>query len=171
MGPTATGLNEQGRERYPLSTVIIENLFFVLWLGIGATLMWGFMPALAVAYVIFGVVMMGVVMRISVCGSCYYHNKMCHTGWGKLSALYCRQRDLSRFGKGFSGALIPLFYGSMAVAPLVLGGISTARHFTPLKGALVALFVFVVVMSSVVLRKKSCATCKMRDICPGAAVK
>jgi hypothetical protein len=111
------------------------------------------------------------VMRILVCRNCFYYNKRCHTGWGKLSAIYCQQGELNDFGRGIGGAIIPIFYGLMALVPFVLAVISMIQHFSIIIMSLAIVFLFIVVMSSVVLRKKSCVTCQMKHICPGSAAR
>ncbi|MBU1535442.1 hypothetical protein KKF84_08975 [Myxococcota bacterium] len=164
-------LYHEGLEEYPRATVFIENLLFVLWLGVGAFLCWTFLPLIAWIYLGFGVTMMLFVMRIAVCKNCYYHNKRCHTGWGKLSALYCRHGEITNFCRGVAGALIPAFYGSIALVPMVLGVIAMVKQFSVVKLSAFIVFLFIITMSSVILRKKSCDTCKMKLICPGSATK
>ncbi len=162
-------LFQEGREEFPVSTMVVENLFIFLWMTLGAFLCWQFEPLVGWIYLAFGFTMVLVVMRILVCKNCYYHGKRCHTGWGKLSALYCEQGEVERFGCGAGGAIVPMFYGSMALLPLVLGTITTVKAFTLIKIIQLAVFLFIVVMSSFTLRKKACAVCKMKNICPGSA--
>lgn len=161
----------EGCEEYPLPIVFIENLFMLSWILLGAFLCRMAVPVAGWIYLAFGLTMAGWVMRVVVCGNCYYHGKLCHVGWGKLSALYCRPGDISRFGKGMGGAMIPVFYGLMAVVPLVFGILSAVKSFSILKAGLILLFLFLVLMSSFVLRKKGCEACRMRNVCPGSAAK
>ncbi len=164
-------LFQDGYEEYPISTVLIENLFIFLWIAVGSFLCWIFMPLIAWIFLAFGLIMVLYVMRLFVCKNCYYHNKRCHTGWGKLSAIYCRQGELSDFCRGIGGILIPVFYGLIALLPLILGIISSVQSFSIIKISMIIVFLFIIVMSSVILRKKSCITCKMKSICPGSAAK
>jgi hypothetical protein len=162
-------LNPQGLETYPLKTILTENIFMLLWITIGTYLIWTFKPTIAWAYLAFTLTMVLFIMRILVCKNCYYHGKFCHTGWGKLSALYCKQGKIEHFGCGFSGAIIPIFYGSIALLPLILGITTLIKAFSIVNLIVIVGFVVVVVMSSYTLRKKACGVCKMRDLCPGAA--
>jgi len=164
-------LFHEGLEEYSISTVFIENLFMFLWIAVGTFLCWIFIPLIAYIYLAFGLIMVLYVMRMLVCKNCYYYDKHCHTGWGKLSAVYCRQGEMNDFGRGISGAIIPIFYGLMALLPLILGGISIVQIFSLIKIGMAIVFLFLVVMSSVTLRKKSCIICKMKNICPGCAAK
>lgn len=164
-------LFQEGPEKYPVSTVLIENLFMFLWIAVGTFLCWIFAPLVAWIYLAFGLTMVLCVMRILVCKNCYYHGKLCHIGWGKLSALYCRQGELNKFGCGIGGSIIPIFYGSMALLPLILGVISIIKAFSLINTGMAIIFLFIVAVSSVTLRKKSCAICKMKNMCPGCAAK
>jgi hypothetical protein len=166
-----TKLYQEGLEEYPVSAVLVENVFMFLWIAVGTFLCWIFLPIVAWIYLLFGLIMVLWVMRILVCKSCYYHGKRCHTGWGKLSAIYCQQGELGDFGSGIGGAIIPIFYGSMVLLPLILGVISIIQGSSLLKISMVLTFLFIAIMSSVVLRKKTCAVCKMKHICPGCAAK
>ena len=162
---------ENGLDEYPISTVFIENLFMFLWIAIGAFLCWMLVPLIGWIYLIFELTMVLFVMRILVCKHCYYHGKLCHTGWGKLSAIYCQQGELSHFGCGIGGAIIPIFYGAMALLPLIFGIISIINTYSFFKICIIIIFLFVVVMSSFTLRKRSCEICKMKNMCPGSAAK
>ena len=160
-----------GLDKFPISTVFVENLFMLLWIVTGTFICWISVPLIGWIYLTFGLSMVLCIMRILVCKNCYYHGKLCHTGWGKLSAIYCKQGELNHFGCGVSGKIIPIFYGSMALLPLIIGIISIINNFSVFRICILILFLFVVVMSSFTLRKKSCEICKMKLICPGSAAK
>ncbi len=168
MSKEESKLFDGGLEEYPISTVIIENTLMLLWLLIGSYLCGTISPLTGWIYLGFGLSMVLVVMRILVCGNCYYHGKICHTGWGKLSALYCKQGDIRQFGCGAGGAIVPGFYGSMALLPVVLGIISLVQSFSILNLAIMLSFIVIVILSSHTFRKKACVQCKMKDICPGS---
>jgi len=164
-------LYQDGFEEYPKSTVFIENIFMFLWIIFGSYLCWTFMPLIGWIYLGFGFVMVLFIMRILVCKNCYYHGERCHTGWGKLSAVYCKMGDLRQFGRGLSGIIVPIFYTSLALIPLILGAISLVREFSIIKICIFMTYLLISMTSSFIQRKKSCSKCKMKDICPGTAAK
>ena len=164
-------LFQNGLDEYPISTVIIENLFIFLWIAAGTFLCWVFVPVIGWIYLGFGLMMVLFVMRILVCKNCYYHGKRCHTGWGKLSAIYCEQGELNHFCCGIGGAIVPLFYGSMALLPLILAVLSMVKAFSLITMFTTMVFIFIVVTGSFTFRKKACVVCKMRIMCPGYAEK
>ncbi len=161
-------LYSEGLEQFPLKTVVTENGLYLLWFALGAYLCWRFMPVIGFVYLGFGVLMSGYIMRIIVCGNCYYYGKGCHTGWGKLSAMFCKKGDIENFGAGISGVVIPFFYGSMALVPVVFSVIVNIRSFSAVLTALTVVFVFVVYMSAYKFRTAACSVCKMKYVCPGS---
>jgi hypothetical protein len=132
-------LFNNGFEKYPITTVLLENSLMLIWILTGAYLCALISPTVGWVYLAFGLSMVLVIMRILVCRNCYYYSKRCHTGWGKLSAMYCKPGNISRFGCGAAGAVIPIFYSSMALIPLILGIISFVKSFTSI--ALIILLV------------------------------
>lgn len=161
-------LFDAGLERYPLSTVILENTLILIWILSGGYLCKIILPAIGMIYLVYGFSMVYVIMRIVVCRNCYYHDKVCHTAWGKLSALYTKQGEITRFGCGFSGKMIPIFYASMVIIPLITGVISLVKYFSFVDLGILLLFITVSILSSVTFRKKACVKCKMKEICPGS---
>lgn len=161
-------LFNEGLEEFPVSTIILENTTLLLWILAGSYLCYVFMPIIAYTYLAYGLSMVLVIMRILVCKNCYYHGKKCHTGWGKLSALYTKKGKIEKFGCGAGGAVIPVFYGSMALLPLILAVIVLINNFSI--ATLITLLVFlpIVYLSSTGFRKKACVQCKMKEICPGS---
>lgn len=157
-----------GLEQFPLSTIVLENTILLLWILTGSYLCYAFMPVVGYAYLTYGFSMVLVIMRIMVCKNCYYHGKRCHTGWGKLSALYTKKGEITKFGCGAGGAIIPVFYGSMALLPLVLAIIELISNFSITTLITLLAFLPIVYLSSAGMRKKACVQCKMKEICPGS---
>lgn len=164
-------LFEDGLEEYPKASVFIENIFMFLWIAFGSFLCWMFIPLIGWIYLGFGLVMVLFVMRILVCKNCYYHGERCHIGWGKLSASYCNRGDLNHFGKGIGGIIVPIFYASIALFPLIFGTISLIREFSLIKVCILMTYLLIFMTSSFIQRKKACSLCKMKNICPGSAAK
>lgn len=164
-------LFQEGRENFNWQTILIENALIILWILTGAYLCKTISVTLGLVYLSFGVLMVFFVMRVIVCKNCYYHGKFCHTGWGKLSALYCKQGEISQFGCGASGKLTPIFYASMTLVPVIIGGVSLVKKFALIKMGVFVVFLAVSILSSYIFRKKACVQCKMRGLCPGSLAK
>jgi len=93
---TEIKIYEQGLEEYPKTSAVIGNLFMILWIALGAVACWLFYPLIAWIYLAFAVIMVFVVLRKLVCPNCYYYDKWCNIGWGKLCALFFKKGDKVR---------------------------------------------------------------------------
>lgn len=115
--------------------------------------------------------MVYVVLRKLVCTNCYYHDKWCDSGWGKLSAKLFKKGKIGDFNESVGIKLAPLTYGLLTIVPLVLIIISVIQVFSWYKTGVLILLLLVSFYSGGISRKTTCSQCKMRLICPGSAVK
>lgn len=164
-------LYENGLEEYPWLVVLAENLALAGWILIGAVIAWQFSLLIALSYLGFALTMILVVMRKLVCTRCYYYGKRCHLGWGLISKALFRQGEIVEFESCPGIRFAPIFFGLLAIIPLILGVILLIQSFSFFTAGLQALLLISIIYSSVISRKKSCAPCKMKLICPGSAVK
>jgi hypothetical protein len=79
---------KEGLEKYSLSCVVGQNIFLLVYFGIGFIGMLplrihGF-PILSILYAFFLATMLLFVLRKHLCTHCYYYGKRCNTGWGEL---------------------------------------------------------------------------------------
>jgi len=153
----------KGIEEYPLKTVIVNNLGMLFWIFAGAFGVWLSFPPLFIPYLLFSLIFVYIVLRKLVCTNCYYYNKQCALGWGKLSAFFFKKGKIEDFNKGARFA--PFVYAVVAGLPILL---LLLNPFS-LERALV--LVFLILFSAFTLRnrKNTCSNCKMRNICIGAA--
>lgn len=161
----------KGRESFPIAIVIKNNIVILLWLILGTIGCWFISPAIATAYLLIGSSMIYVVLRKLVCTNCYYYGKLCHTGWGKLAALIFKKGDISKFKESIGVKIAPVTYGALSLIPLIMIVISMHYKFTLYKLIVFGLIFGLSIESGIFSRRISCANCKMRNICPGCAVK
>ncbi|MEA3475708.1 MAG: hypothetical protein U9R23_04625 [Candidatus Cloacimonadota bacterium] len=162
---------EQGLEEYLKINAVISNFFMVLWIVLGTIGCWFLFPLAAWLYLAFAIIMIGIVLRKLLCTNCYYYNKWCCMGWGKLSALFFKRGNIEKFNTGIGQKLAPLTYGILTLLPLILIVISLIQKFTVSKIAVLLLLLLVSFYSGTISRKKTCAKCKMRLMCAGSAIK
>ncbi|MBM3156289.1 MAG: hypothetical protein FJ004_03275 [Chloroflexi bacterium] len=162
---------EQGLEEYPKSWIMLGNLGMLLWIALGTAACWFLYPLAAWIYLPVALFMVFVILRWLVCTNCYYYGKWCPTGWGKLTALLFKQGSIEKFSKSAGIKLAPLTYGLLSLIPLILVIIALVRDFTVPKLVVLILLLLISGYSAVGNRKKSCAKCKMRTICPGSGVR
>ncbi|MBU4480645.1 hypothetical protein KKG48_04370 [Patescibacteria group bacterium] len=168
---TEIKIYEQGLEEYPMSSIILGNVLMLLWIVLGTLGCWLFHPVVAWIYLVFTIVMVFIVLRKLVCTDCYYYDKWCCMGWGKLSALFFKKGRIENFPNSLGLKLAPFTYGLLSLIPLILIIISLVQKFTLFKIAILLLLFSISFYSGAIGRKKSCAKCKMRSICPGSAAK
>jgi len=164
-------LHDQGLEEYPKSSIILGNLMMILWIALGTIACWFLYALAAWIYLVFAIIMVFVILRRLVCTDCYYYDKWCCMGWGRLSALFFKKGKIENFPNSFGLKLAPLTYGLLTLIPLIFVIISIIQGFTISKIVILILLLLISFYSGAISRKKTCAKCKMRLICPGSAVK
>ncbi len=161
-------LYENGLDEYPLSTVIGQNLFFVIYFGLGIAGMWSLkvleVPILSVLYAIFLLTMLIFVLRKHLCTNCYYYGKRCSTAWGKLAALMFEKNSGNyELGVKLAGVTWGVAIGLPIIVMVAILIFNFDVHL------LVILVLFVVLTPlNLMMHKQSCVRCKMRNICPAS---
>ena len=165
---------EQGCEQYGLASIILGNLAMLVWIGLGTACCWFFQHFYHIAaWVYLGValLMVFVVLRRLVCVNCYYYDKRCPSGWGKLAALMFKQGSMDKFGTSIGVKLAPATYGLLSLVPLGFVIAAMVQDFEVAQPVVLVLLLAMSAYSGTISRKKSCVNCKMRLACPGCAVK
>lgn len=160
-----------GNESFPLSWVIGENLIYLAMWVLAGYLLWPIwtpfgLPLLTILWTI-SVVIIQILLKKHNCSGCYYYDKLCHLGWGKISSAMFKQDS----GNPKMGMNLSFFY--ILSPPLIF---LTSLIFAIIKsptGAywpILALFIIFNVVSFPI-RMKGCGLCAMREVCPGSATK
>lgn len=164
-------LYEEGVEEYPKSIIVLGNVMMISWIILGGFAIWFFHPMIAWIYLVFAFLMVYVALRKMICPNCYYYDKWCSIGWGKLSAAFFRKGELNRFNEGVGIKIAPVVYGLLTLLPIVFLGITTFQKVTFPKIVVIAGILLISFYSGGIARKKNCSKCKMRLFCKGSAVK
>ena len=160
-----------GTESFPLSRIIWENLLYISMWVIAGYLIWPIwtlwnLPILTIIWTLL-VLFMQILLKKHNCSGCYYYDKRCHLGWGKISSAMFKQDS----GNLKTGLKLSLFY--IIPSPLIF--IASLIYAIINKAALIyclILILFLVLnIASFPVRKNGCSLCAMRDACPGSAVK
>ena len=164
-------INGEGLEAYPKGRMILGNLVMLLWFILGTIACWYFYPLIGWIYLVVAIILVYLVLRKLVCIYCYYYDKWCSLGWGKLSAKMFKKGKMEDFKDCIGIKLAPATYGLLMIVPIILLTISIIQVFSWYKIVVLVLLVLASLYSSVIGRKYSCSKCKMNLICPGSAVK
>jgi len=165
---------EQGCEQYGMGQIIFGNAAMLVWIGLGTACCWFFQHFYHIAawlYLAAALSMVFVVLRRVVCVNCYYYGKRCPIGWGQLAALMFRQGSMDRFAASIGVKLAPMTYGLLSLIPIVFCIVAMVQDFQVAQPIVLVLLIAISAYSGAASRKKSCVNCKMRLMCPGAAVK
>ena len=151
--------------------IISENLLYLfIWILAGYLVapVWKpfGLPLLTVIWIVV-VVTVQILLKKHNCSGCYYYDKWCHLGWGKIASTLFEQNS----GNPETGMKLSLFY---VVSPPLIFIISLGFTIINTPGWFywfwLALFTILNVITFPV-RKKGCSRCAMRETCPGSAVK
>ena len=162
---------EKGLEENPKTNIIFSNLMMIIWIALGVIACRFISQVVGWIYLVFAVVMVYVVLRKLVCTNCYYYDKWCASGWGKLSKLMFEKGDISKFSTSVGVKLAPMVYGILTLIPMIMVVVSIVKGFSAYKLTILILILLISGYSGGIGRKKACEECKMRLICPGCAVK
>ena len=164
---------EKGLENYSKATVFLTNTLLLLWFGFAAYGMSKItfigLPIISILYLLFVFIMLGFVLRKHLCTHCYYYDKLCGSGWSKLSS--CQfQKKSGNYELGMK--LAGITWGLLTVIPIIVIPLSIFLHKEFLISGGISLTCFLVIMViNQFGRKKGCSQCKMRYICKASASK
>ena len=166
-------LYEDGVEECSRGYVICENVLIFGMIILGFLGMYPLkiisLPLVSILYVLFAVIMLFFMLRKHLCTNCYYYDKWCHCGWGKLSsAIFKKNTGDQKLG----GKLAGLTWGILMGLPIIVMIAMIAINEVSLIDELVYLVPFIALVAiNGILHKIDCEKCKMRFICPGSAAK
>ena len=161
----------EGKESFSLLSIIIENiLYLAIWCLAGALFWPVWMPAdVPVLTIIWIIVVMDVQIMLKKhnCSGCYYYDKLCHLGWGKISSHIFAQDS----GDIQKAKLYSLFY---ILSPVVTFIVSLVYGLIGNVGWWYWLIFGIFILLNIVVfpvRKCGCGHCKIRQSCFGSAAK
>ena len=164
---------EHGYEKYSKLSAISENILIIANVGFGflgmLPLTFLHVPLISIIYICFITLMLGFVLRKHLCTHCYYYDKWCHCGWGKLSsAMYKKDSGNLKLGNILGGVT----WGILMALPIITMIIIIFSNIAELWFVLKFLVPFIVLSAiNLFFHKQDCSYCKMRYICKLSAAK
>lgn len=164
-------LFHRGIEQSSLFYIIVENILLISMFAIA---FWGMLPLtilglpiISISYLIFAIIMLGFVLRKHLCTHCYYYNKWCHCGWGKLASLFFEKESGNYdFAKKIA---LPTWGILMGLPIPIMIAMLILKKIPMWTGGFILLTFMTLVFINSLLHKRDCCRCKMRFICPGSA--
>jgi hypothetical protein len=164
-------LYKEGLEKYPLGWVIGQNIFFLVYFGIGffgmLPLQIHDFPIVSTLYAFFLAIMLLFVLRKHLCTHCYYYGKRCNTGWGKLSSFLFNKNS----GNYQVGVKLAGITWMLATLIPIIGIIGVLILNYSLSNLILLILFILLTPANFIRHKKACEKCKMRFICPASMAK
>jgi len=154
-------------ENFPIWIPILIIFVSIITYIIGAFILIGFGIIFSILYLIYCFfVEIFVVLRS--CKHCYYYNKVCGFGKGKIASLFLKKGDTKKFidRKITFSDLIPDFL--VFIFPIIGGSILSILDFSFMRIGLIILFAIISFGGTAIIRGKLvCKYCKQSKIgCP-----
>ncbi|HEY4787304.1 MAG TPA: hypothetical protein VIH57_14695 [Bacteroidales bacterium] len=154
-------------ENYPLWIVILSNLNTLGIYALGIVIMLQAGGIVSLLYLVYVLLLEFRLIRYH-CTSCYYFGKTCGFGQGRLSALFFKKGDISKFCNKtmFWKDMIPDLL--ISLIPLITGIVLLIVKFNLLLLFAILLVIALTTQGNAYIRGKlTCNYCKQRDLgCP-----
>jgi hypothetical protein len=160
-----------GTESFPMSRIIGENLLYIATWVLAGYLLWPLwmpsgLPLLTIIWTLL-VVVVQILLKKHNCSGCYYHDKLCHLGWGRISSAMFKKDS----GNPKTGIKLSLFYIVPPPVIFITSLIFAIINKPTWEYWLILMLFLILNIASFPVRKNGCGLCAMREACPGSAVK
>ena len=160
-----------GTESFSIPWILGENLLQLGTWTLAGYLLWPVLlvsgwPLLTILWAVM-IVLAQVLLKKHNCSGCFYYDKLCHLGWGKISSALFKQDS----GDLKAGSSLSLVY--IVPPPIILVAsimFAVGGEVVWIYWASIALYLVLNIVTFL-LRKKSCGLCVMRQVCFGSAAK
>jgi hypothetical protein len=154
-------------ESFPRTTVIYNLLTLGGAMVIGVIVLAQLGVWVAVGYLIL-LALTGYGMLALVCTRCYYYDRRCATGVGKVVALFFKKGQEEEFGQTASQKVVMLLLAIALLLPIVGGIVSRVVGYSMLRLALLVALVALLVAGLAPHPRLVCGHCKLAEkgCCP-----
>jgi hypothetical protein len=150
-------------ESYPQLVIVIRWIILGTIFALGVYILWDIREVLGLAYIIYSLAALTLVLSLSRCASCFYYGRACNTGWGRVAAYLFPKGDESRYVENYSYSV---FLHLLWLIPLGGGLFQLARSRSLVALCLVAGYAFLLLVEKIALKKLACVRCHQREFCP-----
>ncbi|MDO9044489.1 MAG: hypothetical protein Q7U35_04200 [Methanobacteriaceae archaeon] len=153
-------------ENYPLKIVFLSNILILSIYIIDAAIIYNLGWFYSVLYLIYCLILEIKVLKTG-CVNCYYYGKICGFGKGRLSALFFKKGDPSKFShKELKWKdMIPDML--VFIVPTLAGIFILLSNFSWLILSLIAVLLILSLFGNALIRGLTCPKCKQSELgCP-----
>jgi hypothetical protein len=160
------------RDTYPKHVIIIRWIILILAFALGIYILSGIKDWLGVVYVIYSLIALTLILPLSRCVSCFYHGKLCNTGWGKVAAylfpkgmnhVVDTKADEYKYIEHYNYAIL---LHLLWLIPLLGSFFQLLRKRSMIVLILFLVYLFILLLEKIVLKKLACKRCHQREFCP-----
>ena len=157
---------------YPKYVIIIRWIILVVTFALGTYILTDIKVLFGVGYAIYSLIALTLILPLSRCVNCFYHGKVCNTGWGKVAAyLFPRgmnhvvntKEDESKYVEHYNYAI---FLHLLWLVPLLGSFFQLLRKRGMIVLILFLAYLFILLLEKIVLKKLACKRCHQREFCP-----
>ena len=154
-------------ENYPISYVLLANLFQALIYLIGASIIIYLGIIWLIFYLVYIIFLEFRLLKNS-CVNCYYYGKICFSGKGKLTSLFFKKGDSNKFNSKQIKFIDILPDFLVSLVPIIIGIVLLIMDFEWLLLSLVIiLFLLTFIGNALIRGSLACKFCKQENIgCP-----
>lgn len=150
-------------ENYPKYIIVIRWIILLWAFALGTYILADLHFALAIIYVLYSMIALTLILPLSRCVSCFYHGKVCNTGWGRIAGYLFEKGDESKYEEHYNYAI---FLHLLWLVPLVVALLQVVRKRNIFALSIFVIYVFILLVEKIILKKLCCKRCHQREFCP-----
>jgi hypothetical protein len=150
-------------ENYPKYIIVIRWIILLTAFALGTYILADVHFALAIIYILYSLIALTLILPLSRCVSCFYHGKVCNTGWGKVAGYLFEKGDESKYVEHYNYAI---FLHLLWLVPLLVALLQVVRKRNIFALLIFVIYVFILFAEKIILKKLCCKRCHQREFCP-----
>ena len=150
-------------ENYPWYIIILRWIILSTIFILGIYICYQLNQMVAWLYIFYSVFALTLVLPLARCVYCYYHNRWCNFGWGKIAGYLFKKGDEGKYVEKYPFAILlyPLW-----LFPLLVEITQLIRERNLISLILLVAYVLLLYIEKLILRFVACTNCSQRGFCP-----
>jgi hypothetical protein len=150
-------------ENYPKHIIVIRWIILLTTFGLGTYILSDLHYMLAIVYILYSLIALTLILPLSRCVSCFYHGRLCNTGWGRVASCLFKKGDESKYVEHYNYAI---FLHLLWLFPLLVALLQLVRKRDILVLSIFGAYLFILFVEKIVLKKLCCKRCHQKEFCP-----
>jgi hypothetical protein len=148
---------------YPWYIIILRWIILSIIFALGIYIIYQLSQILAWIYILYSVFGLTLVLPLVRCVHCYYYDRWCNVGWGKMAKYLFKKGNQEEYISKYPFAILlyPLWLFPLLIAIILL---LRGRNLVSLISLLA--YVLLLIIEKLVLRFVACQNCHQKNFCP-----